>query len=215
MFTNTESTQDPLAVIAEQDDQIMQEPNQSEHVDLNKDNEKEILKKKLEAADQETLVLSRQLAEKSRQNDLLKNELMDLQANFQQTIRRKDQEKEQAVKFAQEKFFKDFLLILDSVDGALLSMRQSQNEHSDLALGLEMMNRQLEQTLDKFGLAVVSPELGNPFDPSLAEAMSIQPNADYPNNSVLMVIQRGYTLHGRLLRPARVIVSQDLVGETP
>ncbi|MDH4110693.1 MAG: nucleotide exchange factor GrpE, partial [Gammaproteobacteria bacterium] len=65
----------------------------------------------------------------------------------------------------------------------------------------------LQQTLEQFGIAVVDP-LGEPFDPEFHEAMTMQPSADAEPGSVLTVFQKGYTLNGRLLRPARVVVAR-------
>jgi len=62
--------------------------------------------------------------------------------------------------------------------------------------------------LERFGIVEVDPE-GEPFDPGLHEAMTMQPSADVEPGSVLTVIQKGYTLNGRLLRPARVIVAAE------
>ena len=66
--------------------------------------------------------------------------------------------------------------------------------------------------LERFGIEVVDP-VGQPFDPELHEAISMQPSADMEPNSVLTAIQKGYTLNGRLLRPARVVVSTEPPSE--
>ena len=64
------------------------------------------------------------------------------------------------------------------------------------------------QTLERFGVQMLDP-MGEPFDPEFHEAMTMQPSADAEPGSVLVVIQKGYTLNGRLLRPARVVVAAD------
>jgi molecular chaperone GrpE len=63
-------------------------------------------------------------------------------------------------------------------------------------------------TLAKFNIAVIDP-MGQPFDPQWHEAMTMQPDPSVPANTVLMVVQKGYRLHDRLLRPARVVVSRE------
>jgi molecular chaperone GrpE len=74
--------------------------------------------------------------------------------------------------------------------------------------GSEATLKLLSTTFERFGVVEVDPE-GEPFDPELHEAMTVQPSADAEPGSVLTVIQKGYTLNGRLLRPARVIVAAE------
>lgn len=131
------------------------------------------------------------------------------QAELQNRIKRKDAEKESALKFAQEKFFKDFLLVLDSIDGALMQDSATATvEHYQE--GLTMLSDQLQSLLRQFQVEEVAPEVGSVFSPTTCEAMSMQPNDHMPHNSVLVVVQKGYNYQGRLIRPARVIVSQNL-----
>ena len=131
------------------------------------------------------------------------------QAELQNRIKRKDSEKESALKFAQEKFFKDFLLVLDSIDGALMQDSATTTvEHYQE--GLSMLSGQLQSLLMQFQVEEVTPEVGSVFSPTTCEAMSMQPNEELPHNSVLVVVQKGYNYQGRLIRPARVIVSQNL-----
>ena len=72
--------------------------------------------------------------------------------------------------------------------------------------GSEATLKLLQTVMERFGVEQIDPE-GEPFDPELHEAMTMQPSADAEPNSVLTVIQKGYTLNGRLLRPARVVVA--------
>lgn len=133
-------------------------------------------------------------------------------ADLANMIRRKDQEKELALKFAQWDFLKEFLFILDSIDSGLLSLKQPQTGMDAVLQGLEMMQQQVEQLIEKFDMVVIDPEVGSPFDHNVAEAMSLQQTEAHPPNSVVMVIQKGYQAKGRLLRPARVIVSKNESG---
>lgn len=129
-------------------------------------------------------------------------------AEFANRLKRKDLEKEKAVKFAQEKFFKDFLLVLDSVDGALMQNHE-QVSVEQLLEGLEMMSQQMASTLKTFGLDLINPEVGEVFSPQTCEAMSMQPTQEQEHNTILAVVQKGYMYQERLLRPARVIVAQN------
>ena len=112
---------------------------------------------------------------------------------------------ENAHKFALERIGKELLGVKDtlemgiSVDGASV---ESLLEGSNATLKL------LGSTLERFGIVEVDPE-GEPFDPEFHEAISMQPSDDVEPNSVVVVVQKGYTLNGRLLRPAMVIVASD------
>jgi molecular chaperone GrpE len=77
---------------------------------------------------------------------------------------------------------------------------------ADLIEGSRATLKQLVSTMERFGVKEVDP-LGEPFDPTLHEAITMQPSAEVEPNTVLTVFQKGYTLNGRLLRPARVVVA--------
>jgi molecular chaperone GrpE len=117
---------------------------------------------------------------------------------------------EHARKYALEAFAKEMLTVRDSfelgIDAAETADAASLVEGSAATLKL------LTATLERFGVSEVDP-LGEPFDPELHEAISMQPSADAEPGSVLMVAQKGYSLNGRLLRPAMVVVAAEVPGE--
>lgn len=117
---------------------------------------------------------------------------------------------EHARKYALEAFAKEMLTVRDSfelgIDAAETADAASLVEGSAATLKL------LTATLERFGVSEVDP-IGEPFDPELHEAISMQPSADAEPGSVLMVAQKGYSLNGRLLRPAMVVVAADMPGE--
>lgn len=164
---------------------------------------------KQESGQSEVVALQAQISQLQKDLQQSKDDEKRYQADLANMIRRKDQEKELALKFAHWDFLKEFLFILDSLDSGLLSLKQPQTEMSAVLEGLEMMQKQMEQLIKKFDMTVISPEIGSAFDPNVAEAMSMQQNDEYPNNSVVLVIQKGYQAKGRILRPARVIVSKN------
>lgn len=153
------------------------------------------------------LDLKRELSVLQERFDQEQEKFVREKAEFANRLKRKDLEKDKALKFAQEKFFKDFLLVLDSVDGALMQ-NQDQLTVEQLIEGLEMMSQQMGSTLKTFGLEVVNPEVGTLFSPQTCEAMSMQPTSEHEHNTIIAVIQKGYLYQERLLRPARVIVAQ-------
>ncbi|MDH4254747.1 MAG: nucleotide exchange factor GrpE [Gammaproteobacteria bacterium] len=112
---------------------------------------------------------------------------------------------ENAHKFAVERFAREILAVSDSLE---LGIAAGAEADSGVMLdGMLATLKLLQQTLEQFGIAVVDP-LGEPFDPEFHEAMTMQPSADAEPGSVLTVFQKGYTLNGRLLRPARVVVAR-------
>jgi len=113
---------------------------------------------------------------------------------------------ENAHKFALENFGRELLGVRDSLEMGLAATESA--DVGSLREGSEATLKLLTTTLERFGIVEVDPE-GEPFDPELHEAMTMQPSADVEPGSVLEVIQKGYTLNGRLLRPARVIVAAE------
>ena len=112
-----------------------------------------------------------------------------------------------ARKFALERFAADLLAVKDSMEMGLESAASA--DATQLRDGTEATLKLLATTLERFGISEVDP-LGAPFDPEQHEAMTMQPSADAEPGSVLTVFQKGYLLNGRLLRPARVIVAQEM-----
>lgn len=126
-------------------------------------------------------------------------------AEAQNVRRRAEQEAEKARKFALEKFVKELLPVIDSLEKALESMQEEASEaHRE---GVAMTLKMQRDVLAKFGVEEVEPQ-GEPFDPQLHEAMAMVPNPEMDPNTVMDVMQKGYLLNGRLVRPAMVVVSQ-------
>jgi molecular chaperone GrpE len=116
---------------------------------------------------------------------------------------------EQAHKYALEKFAQELLPVRDSLELAAASGASA--DAAALAAGQEATLKLLTRAFEKFSLNVIDP-LGAPFDPEKHEAMAMQPSPTAEPGSVVQVIQPGYELNGRLLRPARVIVASEPQG---
>jgi molecular chaperone GrpE len=110
---------------------------------------------------------------------------------------------ENAHKFALENFSRDMLAIKDSLEMGIQAAENADVE--TLMAGKEATLKLLSTTLERFGIAELDPQ-GEPFDPEFHEAVAMQPSTELEPGSVLTVVQKGYSLNGRLLRPAMVIV---------
>lgn len=113
---------------------------------------------------------------------------------------------ENARKFALEKFSSELLAVRDSLEMSLDAAHES--DVDALRVGSEATLKLLASTMERFAVVELDP-LGEPFDPEQHEAMTMQPSADVEPGTVLQVLQKGYALNGRLLRPARVVVAQE------
>jgi len=130
------------------------------------------------------------------------------QAEMQNIRRRAERDVENAHKFALDKFSADLLPIVDSLERALDAADQLDNDAvKAMRDGVELTLKMFVDTLAKHGVQQLNP-VGQPFNPEFHQAMSMVPNAELAPNSVLAVMQRGYTLNGRLVRPAMVVVSK-------
>ncbi|MCE8017466.1 nucleotide exchange factor GrpE [Halomonas sp. MCCC 1A17488] len=134
-----------------------------------------------------------------------KDQALRAAAEAQNVRRRAEQEAEKARKFALERFVKELLPVVDSLEKALEAMGDDASEaHRE---GVAMTLKMQQDVLAKFGVERLDPA-GEPFDPQYHEAMAMVPNPELEPNSVMEVVQKGYTLNGRLVRPAMVVVSQ-------
>jgi molecular chaperone GrpE len=125
-------------------------------------------------------------------------------AELENFRKRSAREVDAARQFGVERFAADLLAVADTLGIAVDSAAGA--DAATLAQGQEATLRLLLKAFERAGLAVVDPT-GQAFDPALHEAMAMQPSAAHPPHTVLQVVQKGWTLNGRLLRPARVIVS--------
>lgn len=134
----------------------------------------------------------------------VKDQLLRTVAEMENVRRRAQRDVENAHKYAVEKLLSDLLPVVDSLEKAEDVAKTTDNADS-MAEGIGLSLKLFVGILEKAGVTLVDP-LGEPFDPQLHEAMAMVPNPDAEPNSVMDVMQRGYTLNGRLVRAAKVIV---------
>jgi molecular chaperone GrpE len=132
-------------------------------------------------------------------------------AEMENFRKRSERELESARKFAIERFAQELVSVGDSLEAGINAA--ASNPGPALLEGAQGTLKQLYRAFDKAGIKIIDPK-GQPFDPAWHEAMAVQESRDQPANSVLNVIQKGYSLNGRLLRPARVIVSKAPGGDS-
>jgi molecular chaperone GrpE len=123
--------------------------------------------------------------------------------------KRMEREMDQSRKFAVERFAQELLGVADALEAGIRA--GTENPGPALLEGAQATLRELNKAFERAGVKTLDPK-GQPFDPNWHEAMVAQEAANVPPNTVLSVIQKGYSLNGRLLRPARVIVSKTGPG---
>ncbi len=135
------------------------------------------------------------------------NQLLRVRAEMENMARRQAKELENAHKFALDGFARELLQVRDSLELGQAAAAAPDADIAKLREGTELTLKLLRDVMSKFGIERLDPE-GEPFNPDYHQAMSMQPRADVPPNTVVNVIQSGYLLNGRLIRPALVMVSQ-------
>lgn len=135
------------------------------------------------------------------------------EAECQNIERRAAQKIEDASKFALERFANELLHVVDSIERGLeLNIQQDQQSVAAIFEGMKLTYKILLDTLAKFGITQLNP-MGEAFNPEYHEALSMQESAEVEPHTVLTVLSRGYMINGRLLRPARVVVSRAATTE--
>ena len=146
------------------------------------------------------------------ETESLKDQALRAAAETENVRKRADRSIENAHKYALERFVNDLLPAVDSFERAVVAaadLKTTADEAvSAMAEGMELSLKLLTDAMARQGIEVVDP-IGAPFDPNLHEAMTMVENAEAEPGSVIEVFQKGYTVNGRLARPARVIVAKE------
>ncbi len=153
----------------------------------------------VEESDSVTEVLTEEIAD-------LKEQVLRAHAEAQNARHRAQQDVEKARKYALEKFVGDLLPVADNLERALAAGDKEDEAQKAMLEGVELTLKSLQDTLAKYKVEMIDPQ-GEPFDPQVHQAMTMVPNPDLEPNTVMDVFQKGYTLNGRLVRPAMVVVS--------
>ena len=128
------------------------------------------------------------------------------QAEMENLRKRTVRDIENAHKYALEKFVQELLPVIDSLELGLSASAEVENV-DDLRKGMDLTLEMIKKVMEKFGIAIIEAQ-GQKFNPELHEAVSTQEAGEYKPGEVIAVMQKGYTLNGRLIRPAMVVVAK-------
>jgi molecular chaperone GrpE len=159
------------------------------------------------SVDEEAAKIRQERDALQQERDGLFDRLARTTAEFQNARRRLETDKEQAVAFANSALIKSLLPVIDNFERAL-AVDLSKTDAATILKGMQIVHDQWMTVLKNQYVEAIAPEPGTPFDPSTMEAIMHQPNEKFDPNSVTQLLQRGYSLHGRTLRPAQVAVSK-------
>ena len=190
--------------MSEENKQVQEEKNQQKTPET----PQEVIEDLEAAEEQVSSDLEQALQEARRQADEHQEKLLRVMAEMENLRRRTRLDVENAHKFALEKFVNALLPVVDSLEMGIEAARKEGATVETLREGMEMTLKMLIDVLAEFGVARIDPQ-GEPFDPQRHEAMTMVPSAEHAPNEVIEVIQKGYSLNERLVRPARVIVSKE------
>jgi molecular chaperone GrpE len=151
--------------------------------------------------------LQAQLATLASAFESAKEQSLRSQAEAQNARRRAEQDVEKAHKYGIERMVNDLLPVVDNLERALASIDTSNELFAPITEGIKLTHKTFVDALTRHQVVAITPE-GEPFDPNLHQAVSAVPNPDVEPNTVLNCFQKGYTLNGRLVRPAMVVVSK-------
>ncbi|MDR9829438.1 nucleotide exchange factor GrpE [Vibrio sp. FNV 38] len=150
----------------------------------------------------EAALLSSEAKMQEQQDSVLR-----AKAEVENMRRRTEQEIDKARKFAVNKFAEALLPVIDNLERAIQAADAEHELVKPILEGVELTHKSFQDALTKNGLKEINPE-GEAFNPELHQAMSIQESPDHESNTVMLVMQKGYELNGRVVRPAMVMVAK-------
>jgi len=133
--------------------------------------------------------------------------LLRISAEFENYKKRSAREMEDFRKFANQALLKEMLSVVDNLELALGSAKEDQTTDNPLIEGLNLTHKEILRVLEKFSVKPIAAT-GEPFDPTYHEAVMQEETDEFPENTIINELQRGYLIHDRLLRPAMVVVAK-------
>ncbi|WP_455222559.1 nucleotide exchange factor GrpE [Kaarinaea lacus] len=166
-----------------------------------------------ETVKEELAKLQEQLTQAEEKASKHWDELLRAKADLENTRRRLQRDVENAHKYAVEKFIQDLLPVIDSLEMGINAAKEVDADIHKVKEGNELTLKMFNDCANKFGVEAIDPK-GKPFNPEYHQAMSMQESSEQEPNTVLAVMQKGYLLNGRLVRPAMVIVAKAVEKDT-
>jgi len=167
----------------------------------------------IELLSQELQDLKRFHEEKVKEFEDQKDHFLRLQAEFENFRRRSLKEKQESLRFGHQNLVKDLLSAVDNLERALEHGAQNAGaEVRGVLDGIALVHREILSAFEKHGVSQIDAQ-GQTFDPAVHEAIGQLPSAEVPANTVLQVLQKGYVIHDRMVRPSRVLVSREPTPE--
>jgi len=148
------------------------------------------------------------LTQKAAERDEYHNKWLNVHAEYENTRRRMEKEKFDYRKFANEDIIAQLFPIVDNFDMALLAMDTAKDKEAIMD-GIKLVQKEFHKVLEERGVEKIETK-GKEFDPNFHEAVCAEPTTEYPDGMILEEIRTGYTLNGRLLRPAQVKVAKNV-----
>ncbi|OLQ79834.1 nucleotide exchange factor GrpE [Photobacterium proteolyticum] len=192
-----------------QDEQLQQDTVNAAETESAEEQVVEMIAEELQAAriaELEAALLTSEAKVKEQQDSVLR-----ARADIDNMRRRTEQEVDKARKFALNKFAEELLPVIDNMERAIEMSDKNDEAIKPMLEGVELTLKTMTDTVEKFGLKQIDP-MGEAFNPEFHQAMSIQESADHEPNTVILVMQKGYELNGRVVRPAMVMVSKAAAG---
>jgi len=184
------------------DEEIMSEENK------NNENIQESEEAKVEESeDTEKLMLKMENESLKKEVQESKDQILRLAAELDNFRKRLSKETEDKLKYANQQIILDFLTIIDNLEMALAHIKESE-EIKALKQGVELTLKQFKDTLAKYGAKEIQTNIGDEFNPNLHDAMMLDSDQNHKNNAITLVMQKGYTLHDRVIRPTKVRVNK-------
>ena len=140
--------------------------------------------------------------------DEAREQLLRVKADFENTKKRLERDKSDAIKYANEKLLAEILPVMDNFDRAMTSLNEG-HDAKEVQAGLKLAQGELHKVLEQHGVALIK-SVGEDFDPMLHEAVAVVESEDEKDGKILDEIQRGYLLNGRLIRPSRVRIVKNI-----
>jgi molecular chaperone GrpE len=191
------------------DEDMMGDEPQTQQEKLIESLDKEAIEKKLTQTEDEALSERLLLEEKF---NLIQEKYMHALADLDNLRRQSEKRISDAHKYGVSKILEDLVPVLDSLEQSQTVNESNHEVVKNMRDGMVMTLNILLKVLEKFGVKVINPEINlDLFNPAWHEVMLAQENIDVPPNTILAVLQKGYQLHDRLIRPARVIVAKAAI----